>query len=474
MFGRNAYSVIPTVISRSGGGAHAIASMHIRDNSPRIVAEAKVPAMQARSDLAEYATALRSFSRNARLFIAHVIGMDTVHGTSLVLVNLYFLAVGLSIEFIGLRLLLAGIAGAIFSVPAGVISDRIGRKWSFIIGDGVGAALYVITIFSVDQTVLIVTGVLAAIAGTLHGVSEPAFMAENSEPRERVHLFSVATGLRTLSAMVGSLLGGFVPVLAASLADKVTLYRASIFIGIFIWALSLIPALMLRGKDRPTERAVTGLRDIFGAVRHRARVAQLVAVSAIVAFGFGFVGPLFNVFFYEGLHAHTHDIGMTFASGELFVALAALAAPFLVARMTKVQAIVGTRLLAVPFIILIGMSPSLATVSTVLTLAGVAYIVRIVLANASAPIGEAFSMEILDPGERGTMVGLRSTAQQILSGGGAFIGSRLMSGGDYVTPFVAMASLYGISAVLFWIWFRPVERGAVASALAGASVEPAP
>src|SRR5437867_12626685 len=342
VFGRNAYSVIPTVISRSGGGAHAIASMHIRDNSPRIVAEAKVPAMQARSDLAEYATALRSFSRNARLFIAHVIGMDTVHGTSLVL----------------------------------------------------------------------------------------------------VHLFSVATGLRTLSAMVGSLLGGFVPVLAASLADKVTLYRASIFIGIFIWALSLIPALMLRGKDRPTERAVTGLRDIFGAVRHRARVAQLVAVSAVVAFGFGFVGPLFNVFFYEGLHAHTHDIGMTFASGELFVALAALAAPFLVARMTKVQAIVGTRLLAVPFIILIGMSPSLATVSTVLTLAGVAYIVRIVLANASAPIAEAFSMEILDPGERGTMVGLRSTAQQILSGGGAFIGSRLMSGGDYVTPFVVMAGLY--------------------------------
>src|SRR5437773_7808675 len=97
--------------------------MHSRDNSPRIVAEAKVPAMQARSDLAEYATALRSFSRNARLFIAHVIGMDTVHGTSLVLVNLYFLAVGLSIEFIGLRLLLAGIAGAIFSVPAGVISE---------------------------------------------------------------------------------------------------------------------------------------------------------------------------------------------------------------------------------------------------------------------------------------------------------------------------------------------------------------
>jgi len=427
----------------------------------------------ARGDLAEYRLAIRGFSRNARLFIWHVVGMDTVHGTSLVLVNLYFLAVGLPIEFIGLRLLLGGIAGAIFSVPAGIISDRIGRKWSFIIGDGIGAALYLITIFSTDQPVLLVTGVLAAIAGTLHGVSEAAFMAENSESRERVHLFSVAAGLRTLSAMVGSLLGGFVPVLAASLADKITLYRASIFIGIFIWALSLIPALMLRGKDRPSERAVTDIRHLFADVRHPALVAQLVAVTALVAFGFGFVGPLFNVFFYEGLHAHTHDIGMTFASGEFFVAIAALGAPFLVARMTKVQAIVGTRLLAVPFILLIGLSPSLATVSTVLTLAGLAYVVRIVLANASAPIAEAFAMEILDPGERGTMVGLRSTAQQTLSGVGAFLGARLMSGGDYVTPFVVMAGLYGASAVLFWVWFRPVERDAASSVLAGAAVEAA-
>src|SRR3989442_8483527 len=169
--------------------------------------------------------------------------------------------------------------------------------------------------------------------------------------------------------MVGSLLGGFVPLLAASLADKVTLYRASIFIGIAIWALSLIPALMLRGRDQPLERPIHGVRSIFAGLRHPDRVLQLVAVGAIVSFGFGFVGPLFNVFFYEGLHAHTHHIGMTFASGEFFVAIAALGAPFLIARMTKVQAIVGTRLLPVPFILLIGLSPSLATVSTVLTLA---------------------------------------------------------------------------------------------------------
>jgi MFS family permease len=422
--------------------------------------------VRERGDVAEYLRAIRGFSRNARLFIVHVIGMDTVHGTSLVLLNLYFLAVGLPIEFIGLRLLLAGIAGAIFSVPAGLISDRIGRKWSFIVGDGAGAALYLISIFSVDQPILLATGVLSAISGTLHGVSEPAFMAENSEAPERVHLFSVADGLRTLSAMVGSLLGGFVPLLAAGLADKVTLYRSSIFIGIAIWALSLIPALMLRGHDRPAERAPAGIRDLFTNVRHPDRIWRLVAASGLVALGFGFVGPMFNVFFSEGLHAHTHDIGVTFASGELFLALAALGAPFLAARMSKVQAIVGTRFLAVPFILLIGMSPGLASVSTILTLAGFAYVARIVLANSAGPILEAFSMEVLDPGERATFVGFRSTLSQILSGGGAFIGSRLMAGGDYVTPFALMATLYAMSAIAFWVWFRPLERRVAGPAVA--------
>ena len=116
-----------------------------------------------------------------------------------------------------------------------------------------------------------------------------------------------------------------------------------------------------------------------------------------------------------------------------------------------------------PFILLIALSPTLATVSTVLTLAGFAYVVRIVLANAAGPIAEAFSMEILDPSERGTMVGLRSTAAQTFSGLGAFAGSRLMAGGDYVTPFVLMAGLYAASSVLFWVWFRPLERETLAA-----------
>lgn len=409
-----------------------------------------------------YAGAIRRFSRNARLYVAHVIGMDTVHGTWQVLFNLYLLTIGFGIEFIGLRLLLAGFAGAAASVPAGLISDRIGRKASFVLGDGVGAALGLVAIMSSSEPVLLGTAVLSAMFGALHGVSEPAFMAENSDPPERVHLFAVSDGLRTASAMIGGLVAGFVPLLAADLADKVTLYRYATVFGLAIWAVSVVPALMLRATSDAAPARGAGIRALVAGVRHPDRIMQLVAIGAISSLGFAFVGPLFNVFYQEGLHAHEHEIGLTFASGSLFLAIGALLAPFLVRRFTKVQAIVGTRLLAVPFILLIGLSPNLATATSVLTIAGVAYVVRIVLSNAAYPIAEAFSMEVLDPAERATMVGFRSAASQAVGAVGGFLGSMLMARGDFVTPFVVMATLYAAGALLFWRWFRPYERAETA------------
>ncbi len=414
---------------------------------------------------------IRRFSRNARLYLVHVVGMDLIHGTWEVLFNLYLLELGFGIEFIGLRLAVMGVAGAVASVPMGWLSDRIGRKAGFILGDGGGALMALLQILSVNPVVLLTAPAISAMFGALHHVTESPFMAENSERRERVHLFSVSDGLRTLSAMAGSLIAGFLPLwLAAELSiEKVTAYRYAVFIGISWWFLSLIPALMLRqhvsqevaeARQEATPEAATrrGLRRLFANVKNPVIIGKFLLVDGLLSLGAGFVLPLMNVFFKEGVHAQEHEIGLTFAGGSLFLALGAFFAPFVAERLGKVASVFWTRLAAVPFILLIGLAPELATPATVMSLAGAAYILRTTLFNLANPVVEAFQMELFHPLERATATGLEATLGRILTAVGGFLGAQLMALGDFRAPFFVMAALYLASTLLFWTFFRRVER----------------
>ena len=127
--------------------------------------------------------------------------------------DLYLLALGFDLRFIGLRLMIGFIASAVTAMPAGIVSDRIGRKASFILGDGIGAVIALIMISSRNEAILLAGPALVAFFNNLHHTSEAAFMMENSKGSERVHLFSVSTSFRTISSMAGALIAGLVPLM---------------------------------------------------------------------------------------------------------------------------------------------------------------------------------------------------------------------------------------------------------------------
>ena len=82
----------------------------------------------------DYLEKTRQFSRNANLYVLHVIGMDMIHGSFTVLFNLYLLAIGFDIRFIGLRLMIGFIGRAVTAIPAGLVSDRIGAQGVVYLG----------------------------------------------------------------------------------------------------------------------------------------------------------------------------------------------------------------------------------------------------------------------------------------------------------------------------------------------------
>ncbi|MEE8337414.1 MAG: MFS transporter [Dehalococcoidia bacterium] len=432
--------------------------------------------------ISDYLDKTRQFSRNANLYVLHVIGMDMIHGSWTVLFNLYLLAIGFDIRFIGLRLVVEGIARAITAVPAGLVSDRIGRKASFILGDGVGALFGLAMISTRDESALLVLPALGAFFGNLHHTAEPAFMAENSKPAERVHLFAVAGSLRTFSAMGGALIAGLAPALFVNSVGLVDAYRYATYAGLALWFLSLIPAVMLRSleaEERPEEefarrdaldaRSARGgarrwsLRRLAGrlteGITHPRRIAFFVLTSAFLSFGFGAIGPLINVAFHEGqVHAGDTDIGVMFAVGELGLAAATLLIPLIASRMLKVDAIVVTRLLALPFVFAMGLLPvMMGEGQLLLLLVGASYVGRITIFRMSSPLDDAFNMDVLDARERATNTGIEIAVGGALSALAILIGSRLLDSGDFTTPFMIMGVSFAISTLIYWRAFRPLE-----------------
>ncbi|HSF82507.1 MAG TPA: MFS transporter [Anaerolineales bacterium] len=428
--------------------------------SPRQVSASGVRAAYQQTGLRGYLAKMRYFSRNARLYMVHVVGMDVIYGSWAVLFNLYLLAVGYDIEFIGLRILLGSLASGLTALPAGMISDRIGRKLSFVLGDGMGALMSLIAISTTNEPLLLVTAVVGGVFSSLHGVAEPAFMAENSENYERVHLFSVSSGTRTAAAIIGSALAGLVPLLLATAegANTIGLYRGVAYLGIGGWFASLIPAVMLQQVMDRRPAAGLDFGRLFANVRHPRLIFKLTLPEVLVGFGAGFALPLMNVFFKSGVGSEEIEIGAVFAAGQAFLVVGSFLAPFVAARLGKVNSVLLTRAASIPFILLMGFSIDLGSgLSSVLSIAGLAYIARITLMNMASPVRSAFAMEILDPGERGTQVGLEQALWSGLSGVAGYLGARMMDAGDFTSPFLLMAGLYLLAVIVFWRFFAGQE-----------------
>ena len=434
----------------------------------------------------DYIARTREFSRNANLYVLHVIGMDMIHGSFNVLFNLYLLALGFDVKFVGLRLTIGFIASAVTAVPAGLVSDRIGRKASFVLGDGIGAIVALVMIHTRSEALLLAGPAFGAFFSNLHHTSEAAFMAENSEPSERIHLFSVAGSFRTLSAMAGALIAGLLPLMFIDDFGEVNAYRWATYGGLALWFLSLIPALMLHSEEaveRPEQEGAAqpptpsrGARSLFADIKHPKRIAYFVFTSALIAVGTAAVIPLLNVVFHEGhLHAGEGEIGVLFGVGELALAAATLAVPILAARMLKVDAIALTRVLSLPFILAMGLLPLvLGDGGVLLALMGLAYLSRTAVFRMSFPLDDAFNMSVLEARERATGTGIEIAVSSAVSALAIFISSRMMDSGDFTTPFLIMATFYLVSTLIYWQFFRPIELDSLEEELASdADTDPA-
>ena len=410
------------------------------------------------NELLAYISRIKSFSPNARLYLLASFTGALYYSVFNVLGNLYIMQAGLTEGFLGTMISVSSFTGMLFAIPAGILSDRIGRRRALLYASVIVAcAQSALILFPVPQIILLST-ILGGAGSALMMVSGSPFLTENSNKEERSHLFSVSMAMYTVSGIGGSFLGGSLPVLWGRILslspDSAVVYRSTLLSAFVLLLLAVIPYFLLSETPRPKAQSIGKLMEL----KRPRLVVQLLIPELLTAFGAGLFVPFINVFFTKHLGATSVQVGFIFSVMSLVTTVAVLYAPILGQRYGKVGAIVRTNLIGIPVMIFMALSGNMWLV------AGAAWM-RGALANMCNPLWQAFNMEVLDARERATVANMLSMAWSLGWGVSAAVAGRIMQNYSYTLPYFIAVVLYLLSAALFHHFFADREH-ALAAAVA--------
>ena len=364
--------------------------------------------------------------------------------------NFYLQALEVSASLQGVINALPSLAFILTALPGAVLSSRIGLTRTLQLG-GVLTLLGLLGVALSSTALSIGLAVLLEGAGAaLIGVASAPFMTRHSDDATRVPLFSFELALITGAGFLGNLLGGLIPQFYAGALgipiQSAAAVRVALLCGAAFQFLSLIPLLFIpntRG-DIPLGRR--------SRLEQPRKVLAFVLPTALLGLGAGLTIPYLNLFLEGKFHISYSSLGALFAWTSLTTAATALIQPALVRRLGEVRTILLVQGLSLPFMAVLGFSPSLLLVSLSLFIRGA-------LVNASTPVYSAYTMRQFPEADRTLFAALSP-----MTWSGAFALSNLVSGwirshlsfsSAFNLLFALTLLLYAASlSVLYWVLER--------------------
>lgn len=155
-------------------------------------------------------------------------------------------------------------------------------------------------------------------------------------------------------------------------------YSSSLSLIVVGIAISLIPIFLL--QDNHLTQSEKSIFAPFAYMRKNPGVlSRLILPMLITSIGAGLIMPFMNVFFRNVHNQSDSSIGILFAWGSLAMGAGLMVAPILAERYGKIQVVVVSQALSIPFLAMLGFSPWFS-------LSAIAYYIRLALMNMSSPV----------------------------------------------------------------------------------------
>ncbi|WP_102273958.1 MFS transporter [Cytobacillus massiliigabonensis] len=407
----------------------------------------------------EWASQIKGYNRNIRLAFMANIFTQIGFGIFMVIYNFYIRELGYNEQVNGQVVSMTALATAIALVPAGVFSDRIGRKKAMIYGAAATGMILLSRSVIETQSLLVLAAFATGLATALFQVSGIPWLAENSKTEQRVHLFSIHFAVMTGANVIGNLGGGILTDFFSIFTSELNSIRFTLLIGSIIFLMGIIPVIKFNeqrvARKNIKEKKTISVRTILSKNDNVKIILLFAFAQLLIGVGAGLVIPYLNLYFADRFSASNSAIGFIISMGQAATAIAMIIGPMVVRKVGEVKAVVILQLSSLPFLLMTAYTESL-------WLAAIGFLFRQALMNAGNPIQMSLMMSKVGDSMKGLA---NSVNQMVFNLGWAIMGpistGIVMKYGaywGYAAVFTITAFLYLIGSVYFFIVFRSYNK----------------
>lgn len=359
-----------------------------------------MPDKKPLSGIALYLDKTRHFSPNAQRVLLYSASLSLSFGVFQFLFNFYVLSLGYNEGFVGTLQTVSSLAAIAMALPAAYIARRYSQKSLMVVTAIVTSLSFLGSVLLPFGWALLLFRVLAAVALSLREVAIAPFLMQNTTSDDRQWVFSFNFGIATMAMFMGSLIGGWLPTLFATWLQvdptSTIAYQLALAGMLLLSLFSVWPLFGIRTASPTTDPRAPLPWDL--AWQYRGLLTRVLLPQIIIGLGAGTMQPFMNIYFRKVYEQPDTTVSLVFAVGGLSMAVAQFLGPPVADRIGKINTVIVSQALSIPFLILLGTGAALVPAGLVspglwFGVAFIAYVFRLGLMNMSNPVYQTFILE---------------------------------------------------------------------------------
>jgi MFS family permease len=377
-------------------------------------------------------------------------------GVFALLYNLYLRKLGLREDFIGIFSALSTLSWAAGALIVGPVSRHVGARAILITGIALFGLIATLQVIITAPVLLVGIGFLLGFTNAAMTVPSTPYVFTLIPPDRRTQAQSFIFAAQALSIGAASVLGGVLPYWLGG--DTIAAFRITMFVGIILTVISILPLVMLRHAPEQPDAPNRAARLAYTPAEARQCRKDNIAfacVGGLMALGTGALLPFYNVYL-TTLGASPGMVGALFSISSLAGGVVSLGAPYIARKLPPLQSVAVTRLLGVPFALLIGLG--LAS----MPLGCCFYTARMIGVSLSWPIESSTIGNVLDPRNRISLFGARSAAWNAGMALASWVGGMVIVRFGYGPVHLNYVVMYSLAMFLFLAYWPRRVRAAEA------------